>query len=170
MKLHTLPKITTRSKKRVGRGYGSGKGGHTTGRGTKGLKARGKIRVGFEGGQTSLVSRLPLRRGKGNLSAGKKPLVVNVKYLNLLPKNTLVTVDILITNKIVKKDEAQKYGIKILGDGKLIVPLKVNLPTSKMAAKKIKEAGGEIVKPKTQNQKPKIKVRNKKLEKEKGEK
>jgi len=172
MKLHTLPKITTRSKKRVGRGYGSGKGGHTTGRGTKGLKARGKIRVGFEGGQTSLVSRLPLRRGKGNLSAGKKPLVVNVKYLNLLPKNTLVTVDTLITNKIVKKDEAQKYGIKILGDGKLTVPLKVNLPTSKMAAKKNKEAGGETVNPKTKNlrQKKKSETRNGKRRKGKNEK
>lgn len=153
MKLHKLPKITTRSKKRVGRGYGTGKGGHTTGRGTKGLKARGKVRLGFEGGQTPLISRLPLRRGKGNLPAGKKPLVVNVKYLNLLPKNTLVTLDTLIAHKIVKADEAKKYGVKILGDGELKIPLTVELSCSKGATKKIEAGGGKVVKSKIKREK-----------------
>lgn len=146
MKLTTLPKTTTRSKKRVGRGYGSGRGGHASGRGTKGQKARSKVNVGFEGGQTSLIRRLPLRRGKGNKPAGRKPLPVNVKYLNLLPKNTLVTIDVLVAHKVVKESEAKKFGVKILGDGKLIVPLKVDLPVSKGAAAKIEEAGGEVIK------------------------
>lgn len=145
MELSKLPKTTSRSKKRVGRGYGGGKGGHTTGRGTKGQKARSKVHLGFEGGQTSLIHRLPLRRGKGNKPAGKKPLIVNVKYLNLLPANTVVTVDTLKAHRIVKEDEAKKFGIKILGDGELAVPLKVTLPVSKGAAEKIKKAGGEVI-------------------------
>jgi large subunit ribosomal protein L15 len=62
-----LPKIVLRRKKRVGRGYGSGKGGHTVGRGQKGQKARGKVGVLFEGVKMkkSLIKRLPLVRGKG---------------------------------------------------------------------------------------------------------
>ncbi|HID16984.1 TPA: 50S ribosomal protein L15 [Candidatus Bathyarchaeota archaeon] len=173
MRLNSLPKTTTRSKKRIGRGYGSGKGGHTVGRGTKGQKARSKVRLGFEGGQTSLIHRLPLRRGKGNKPAGKKPLTVNVKHLNLLPADTLVTVDALIAHRIVKKDEAKKFGVKVLGDGKLAVPLRVDLPVSKGAAQKIEKAGGEVVrKPKIKNKKLKVKREEKKRreKKEKGEK
>jgi len=62
-----LPKVVAKSKKRVGRGMGSGKGSHTTGRGQKGQKARGKINVLFEGMKMkkSLLKRLPLMRGKG---------------------------------------------------------------------------------------------------------
>lgn len=59
IELHRLTKIAGKRKKRVGRGYGSGKGGHTTGRGAKGQKIRGKIKLTFEGGQLSLVRRLP---------------------------------------------------------------------------------------------------------------
>jgi ribosomal protein L15 len=62
-----LPKVVQRSKKRVGRGIGSGKGGHTSGRGQKGQKSRGKIGVLFEGMKVkkSLLKRLPKMRGKG---------------------------------------------------------------------------------------------------------
>jgi len=63
MELNKLPKIIGKRKKRVGRGYGSGKGGHTTGRGAKGQKARSKIKPTFEGGQLSLVRRLPRKGG-----------------------------------------------------------------------------------------------------------
>lgn len=77
MRLHELPRIVERSKKRLGRGYGSGKGGHTVGRGQKGQKARGKIHPLFTGTKTkkSLLQRLPLLRGKGRLKPkkGKKP-------------------------------------------------------------------------------------------------
>uniref|UniRef100_A0A831Z1B9 50S ribosomal protein L15 n=1 Tax=candidate division WWE3 bacterium TaxID=2053526 RepID=A0A831Z1B9_UNCKA len=62
MHLHELSKIVGGRKKRVGRGYGSGKGGHTTGRGAKGQKVRGRIRATFEGGQLPLVRRLPRQR------------------------------------------------------------------------------------------------------------
>ena len=52
MKLNKLSKTANKKKKRVGRGYGSGKGGHTVGRGAKGLKARGKVKLTFEGTKT----------------------------------------------------------------------------------------------------------------------
>ena len=73
MSLHTLKNIVGKSKKRVGRGLGSGKGGHTVGRGQKGQKTRGKISPLFEGTKVkkSLIKRLPLLRGKGKLKPKK---------------------------------------------------------------------------------------------------
>ena len=59
MELNELSRVATGKKKRVGRGYGSGKGGHTTGRGAKGQKIRNRVRPGFEGGQLPLARRLP---------------------------------------------------------------------------------------------------------------
>ncbi len=149
MELHQLPKIKTKNKKRIGRGYGSGKGGHTVGRGSKGEKARGKIALTFEGTKIkkSLIKRLPLLRGKGKLKPLKnKPLAVNLKYLNFLPHQTVVNLEVLVKAGIVKEKEAKNFGIKILGDGDLKVPLKIALPCSKSNKKKIKKAGGEVLK------------------------
>lgn len=144
MNLNKLPKLTVESKKRLGQGHGSGRG-KTAGRGTKGQKARGKIKMGFEGGQLPLIKRLPLSRGKGrNKSLALSPIIVNVKYLNFLPKDSQVNLKILIEAKIVKADEAKKYGVKILGDGQLNIPLGVNLPCSNGARKKIEKAGGTV--------------------------
>jgi len=74
MELSALPKIVTKSKKRVGRGYGSGKGGHTTGRGAKGQNIRGKVPLYFEGTpmRKSLIRRLPMLRGKLKFKAKVK--------------------------------------------------------------------------------------------------
>lgn len=81
MKLNQLPKLKNRGKKRLGRGLGSGKG-KTAGRGTKGQKARGKIPVNFSGAGLALYKKLPLRRGKGNKSPGKKEKrLSNKKYV-----------------------------------------------------------------------------------------
>lgn len=144
MKLDQLPKTTIKSKKRLGRGYGSGRG-KTAGRGTKGQKARSKVKLGFEGGQLPLIKRLPLKRGKGRFKPfKKKPLAVNVKLLNFFPKEEKVTLKTLIKYKIVKEDEAKKFGVKILGDGDLKIPLIVELPCSKGAIKKIEAAGGKV--------------------------
>lgn len=68
-----LPKVVAKSKKRVGRGMGSGKGSHTSGRGQKGQKSRGTIGVLFEGMKMrkSMLKRLPLLRGKGKFKAKK---------------------------------------------------------------------------------------------------
>jgi large subunit ribosomal protein L15 len=145
-----LPKTVTRSKKRVGRGYGSGKGGHTAGRGQKGQKTRNKMGVLFEGIKVkkSIIKRIPLQRGKGKFKSKNKPLVVKLSYLNLLPAGTKVNVENLIKHGIVKKDDAQKYGVKILGDGKLEKKLTIALPISKSAAKTVEKIGGKIVKEK----------------------
>jgi len=146
--LNQLPKITTKAKKRIGRGYGSGKGGHTVGRGAKGQKARSKVKVGFAGTKTrkSLLKRLPLLRGKGKLKSNKnKPIVINLKYLNLLPKDSQVTVETLIKHGLIDAHQGKNYGVKILGEGSLEKPLRVSLPVSQGARKKIEEAGGKVL-------------------------
>jgi len=144
MKLENLPKTTKRKNKRLGQGHGSGRG-KTAGRGTKGQKARGKIPISFEGGAISLIKRLPFRRGKGrNKVFRKSPIVINVKILNILKKGGIVDIKTLIENRIVDEKDAKVYGIKILGDGILNVPLTVKLPVSKGARQKIEKAGGSV--------------------------
>ncbi len=150
MKLNQLPKTNTRKKKRVGRGYGSGKGGHTVGRGAKGQKVRGKVPLTFEGTKIkkSFLRKIPLQRGKGKFQSLKpRPVIVNLKYLNLLPKGTEVDLQTLIKKGLVEEKNGKRYGVKILGDGELKVALKVSLPCSKGAAKKIAKAGGKVIVP-----------------------
>lgn len=176
MELKNLTKTTQKGKKRVGRGYGSGKGGHTVGRGSKGDKARGKMGLLFEGTKVkkSLLKRLPLRRGKGKLKSIKQnPLIINLKHLNLLSKGTLVNVESLVKAGLVEGKQARLWGVKILGDGELKVALKVVLPCSKSAQEKIKKAGGEIsqkieVAPKVEGNKEGKKEKKEKSE-EKGD-
>ena len=145
MNLSNLHKITTKKKKRVGLGHGSGRG-KTSGRGQKGLKARGKISLDFEGGSLPLIKRLPFLRGKGrNKSLQVKSLVVNVSALNLLPKNATVDLETLAKHNLVNLSDAKEIGVKILGDGDLGVALTVKVPVSKGAAEKIKKAGGSVV-------------------------
>jgi len=150
-----LTRTVKRRKKRVGRGYGSGRGGHTTGRGQKGQKARRNLGILFEGVKVkkSLIKRLPLRRGKGKFKAKNKPLVVKVAYLNMLPQGSIVDLNALIKHNIVDAGQAKKYGVKILGDGDLKKKLTVKLPISKSAEKKVVKAGGKIL-PKEENKKP----------------
>lgn len=145
MKLNALPKIVERGHKRPGRGHGSGKG-KTAGRGTKGQKARNKVRLGFEGGQLSIINRLPLYRGKmRNRPVSKKFLPINFKVLNILPNDTVVNNETLIKYRIVTSDALQRNSVKILGDGELKVKLTIALPISKSAQKKVEAAGGKVV-------------------------
>ena len=67
-----------------------------------------------------------------------------MKLLNVLKKGTVVDIKSLIDNKIVNPEYAKKYGVKIVGDGKITVSLVVKLPVSKGALKKIEQAGGKI--------------------------
>lgn len=144
MTLANLPKTTKRSKKRLGQGHGSGRV-KTAGRGTKGQHARNKVPTHFEGGALPLTKRLPYLRGKGrNKSFRPSPLIVNVKYLNNMPKNATVDIDTLVKNRIVKEEDAKRFGVKILGDGEINQILTIKLPISKSAAKKIEKAGGKI--------------------------
>ncbi len=148
MKLNKIQKIKKKRSKRIGRGSGSGKG-KTGGRGTKGQNARGKLPIThahYEGGQRPLIKRLPYKRGKGNPKISKKPLIVNLKALNLLPKGQDVDLEALIKHGIIEDKDAKSYGVKILGDGSLNHPLTVTLPISKSAAGKIEKAGGRVTK------------------------
>ena len=147
MELSKLTKITKRSSKRLGQGHGSGRG-KTGGRGTKGQNAKGKRPLSFEGGAVPLIKRLPFMRGKGkNKSFRKKPVIVNLKVLNLFfKKGDSVDLESLIKKKIVDGKDARILGVKILGDGEISTPLTIKLPISKSAAKKIEKSGGKIEK------------------------
>lgn len=137
--MENIQKLVAKSKKRLGRGYGSGKGGHTVGRGQKGQKARGGINVLFEGVKVkkSLLRRLPFKRGKNKFTAHKKPIIVNLQALNILPAGSKVTVESLVKAGIVESKEALEYGVKILGRGKLEKKLKIEVPMSKSVKKLI---------------------------------
>ncbi len=142
-----LPKIVKRSNKRVGRGIGSGKGGHTSGRGQKGQKSRTKISILFEGTKVkkSLIKRLPLKRGKDKFKAKGKPIIVTLSLLNLFGSQEEVTIESLIKKNIVHEGDAKAFGVKILGGGDFNKKLTVKVPVSKSAAKKIEKAGGKII-------------------------
>lgn len=140
MKLHELSPSTPRqTRKRVGRGPGSGLG-KTSGRGHKGQKARsgGGVRLGFEGGQTTLARRLP-KRGFTNFNR-KEYAVINVSDLNRFDEGTTVTPELLKELGILKK---QLNGVKVLGNGKLEKKLTVKAHKfSKSAVEAIEQAGG----------------------------
>lgn len=139
-----LQKTTTKKLRRVGRGHGSGRG-KTSGRGTKGQKARRNIALSFEGGALPLIKRLPFRRGKGrNNSLKAKPVVVNIKALELLPAKSVVDIETLIKHNIVVESEAKKFGVKILGDGEISKALTIKLPITNSAKKKVEKAGGSV--------------------------
>jgi len=141
---HTLSKSTVKPLRRVGRGHGSGRG-KTAGRGQKGQNARSSRALSFEGGALPLIKRLPFRRGKGrNNSLQKKSVIVNLKVLNLLPAKSVVDIETLIKHNIVEAQDANKFGVKILGEGDLNISLIVKLPSSKSAKMKIEKAGGSV--------------------------
>lgn len=141
MKLHQLSKIQTRSKKRIGRGPGSGKG-KTSGRGTKGQKARGSIPLRFTG-NLPLYKKLPLKRGQGNPKLTVSPALINLDQLNVFKDKTVVDISKLIEAKIISEKEAKK-GVKILSEGEIKSALTVKLHTAKSARLKIEKAGGKV--------------------------
>jgi large subunit ribosomal protein L15 len=145
MKLNQLPSIKTNGKKRRGQGYGSGKGGHTSGRGQKGQRSRGKIPTWFEGGQLPQIRRFPFIRGKSRFeSLTPKPVEINVSTLNRLPQNTVINPKTLIEHGLVKPRDIKYRPIKILGRGTLSTALIVSVPVSQNAKQKIEAAGGKV--------------------------
>jgi large subunit ribosomal protein L15 len=143
MKLGTLkpPGGSRRKKKRVGRGIGSGHG-KTACRGNKGQRSRaGKgIPPGFEGGQMPLQRRVP-KRGFTNIFK-KKFALVNVRDLNRFGANSIVDVEALRKAGLVGKVHD---GVKVLGKGKISIPLTVRVHrVTKGAAEKILAAQGRI--------------------------
>ncbi len=128
------------TRKRVGRGTGSGLG-KTSGKGHKGQKARsgGGKGPGFEGGQTPLQRRLP-KRGFKNF-ARKTWAEVNIDQLNSFTDGTEITPELLIEKGLIKK---VNDGLKVLGRGELEKKLIVKGHSfTKSARSKIEAAGGK---------------------------
>ena len=143
MKLNELSPArgSRKSRKRVGRGVGSGTG-KTAGRGTKGLKSRsgGKVRAGYEGGQMPIHRRLP-KRGFTNIFK-KCYAAVNVRDLAKFESGSTVDEAALVRRGLVK---GKRDGIKVLGHGEIGIPLTVKVDqVSKSAREKIESAGGKI--------------------------
>lgn len=141
MKLHHLrPAEGSKKRKiRVGRGE-SGRRGKTAGRGTKGLKARSKVRRGFEGGQMPLQRRMPKLKGFRNPNRDAYT-VVNIDRLSVFAAGSTVTPDDLRARGLVK----HRGRIKVLGEGELSGALTVHAHAFSLgASEKIKAAGGTV--------------------------
>ena len=142
MELHTLKpaKGSTKSKTRIARGQGSGKGGTST-RGHKGQKSRSGYsrKRNFEGGQMPLQMRLPKR---GFKNPNRVPYVaINIARLQEIAEKynvSTIDVDFLISNGIVSKTDR----VKVLGDGELTGALTVNVHAYSGAAKEAIEGKG----------------------------
>ena len=138
MKLHELkPAEGSRQvRNRVGRGTSSGNG-KTAGRGQKGQKAGGKVRLGFEGGQMPLFRRMP-KRGFKNINR-KEYAIVNLETLNKFEDGAEVTPALLVESGIIKDE---KDGIKVLGNGTLNKQLTVKASKFSASAKEAIESKG----------------------------
>jgi large subunit ribosomal protein L15 len=143
MKLHELKPAegSTKNRKRLGRGVGSG-WGKTAGRGNKGHNCRsgGGVRPGFEGGQMPIHRRLP-KRGFTNIFK-KEMAIINVSDLDRFEAGTLVDEAALVQNGLVK---GRRDGIKLLGSGDIKIALTVQINAISRSAKdKIEAAGGTV--------------------------
>jgi large subunit ribosomal protein L15 len=143
MKLHTLKPAegSTKTNKRLGRGQGSG--GSTAGRGHKGAKSRSGYsrKAGFEGGQMPLVRRIPKFGFKNNNKVVFKAVNLDVLEGLAAKSNTDLSLEVLITNGIVSKNDK----VKVLGRGEL--KSKVNVQAhafSDGAIKAIEKVGGTV--------------------------
>lgn len=144
MKLHSMyPSDGSRkTRKRVGRGTGSGLG-KTSGKGHKGQNARsgGGVRPGFEGGQLPLFRRLP-KRGFSNAKFKTEYAVINLSDLNKFEDGAIVTPEILKDMGLIKN---QLDGIKVLGNGVLEKKLTVKAHKfSSVAKEQIEKIGGKV--------------------------
>jgi large subunit ribosomal protein L15 len=141
--LNKLTITTTKSSKRLGRGYGSGKGGHTSTRGQKGQKSRqgAKIPLWFEGGQLPLIKRLPMLRGKGRLNVVRITAEVTLSEINAMKADT-ITLDTLKLEKVISSRAGKA---KVIASGKLDKKVTVQgLKVTKAAQEAIVAAGGAV--------------------------
>jgi large subunit ribosomal protein L15 len=136
------PRGAKKARNRVGRGNASGNGTYA-GKGLKGQQARAGSgpRPGFEGGQTPLIRRLPVRRGFRNpFRVEYAP--VNLRDLAKFPASSEVTPDSLLEMGVVR---TRKLPIKLLAEGEVTVPLLVRAHRVSAAARtKIEAAGGTV--------------------------
>lgn len=134
--LKNQPKQTTRSQKRVGRGYGSGTGGHTATRGMKGQNSRsggGSGKTFFEGTKSNkdFFRKTPMLRGKSKLKSFQKDsVVIKLSQLDIFKDGDKITEDALIKAKLITEKEAKSFGVKILFDKKIDKKLDIQVPAS----------------------------------------
>lgn len=142
------PNGARKDRKRVGRGYSSGHG-KTAGRGQKGQNSRagGKVRVGFEGGQSPLILRMPYKRGFTN-HAKTQYEIVNLGDLERVGVPSEVTPEVLVSLGLVDMRQSATYElrVKLLGNGEVTRPLTVQVHRASASARaKIEAAGGTLV-------------------------
>lgn len=141
--LNTLTSLTKKSHKRVGRGYGSGKGGHTASRGQKGQGSRtgANVPLWFEGGQLPLIKRLPMWRGKGKFTSVRPVAEVTLTDLEKMNSES-ITLDTLKVEKVI--DRAFKKA-KVINTGSLTRKVTVKeIGVSAGARQAIEKAGGTV--------------------------
>ncbi len=138
--LNNLTSIVSKSSKRIGRGYGSGKGGHTSSRGMKGQRSRvgSKIPLWFEGGQLPLTKRLPMLRGKGRFNVLVPTAEVTLTDINKMTAKVIS----LETLKLEKVINTRFKKAKLVKTGKLTRKVTVEIPTSAAAKREVENAGG----------------------------
>lgn len=142
--LRNLTSITSKKAKRVGRGYGSGKGGHTAGRGQKGQGSRTGFKnpVWFEGGQLPLSKRMPMIRGKGRLNVVNPTAQISLTELSKVKASTVS----LETLKLEKVIDSKFKKAKIINTGKLTKKVSIKgLACSAGAKEAIEKAGGSVI-------------------------
>jgi large subunit ribosomal protein L15 len=141
LKLHHLRPAPGSKKDRTRVGRGEGSKGKTSGRGTKGTKARYQVRPGFEGGGVRLVMRTPKLRGFKNPFRVEYQVVNLETLVELYPQGGEVTVASLVAKGAVRKNEK----VKVLGQGELSLKLDVKVDkVSESAKAKILAAGGSV--------------------------
>ena len=148
MKLHELRDNpgATKSKKRIGRGPGSGTG-KTGGRGIKGQKSRSGVAIkGYEGGQMPLYQRLP-KRGFNNINA-KRHAVINLgilqKFIDAkkIDAKKPITEDVLVESGLVRR---VRDGVRLLAKGELSAKIDLTVTgASKSAVEAVEKAGGKV--------------------------
>jgi len=152
MNLSSLVPTTKRKKKRVGRGYGSGKGGHTVGRGQKGQKSR-------SGGKAKKERDYGKKRGF-TPPISHSPRILNVSKLAVFADGEEVNPQTLLEKGLIKK--IPRDGVKILGKGKLEKKLVLKgLSVSAGVKGKIEKAGGEVLNVKIPNPKSQQNLKSK---------
>jgi large subunit ribosomal protein L15 len=139
------PEPNKKKAKRIGRGQGSGRGGHTVGRGHNGQRSRSgfKEKFWFEGGQMPLQRRIP-KWGFNNPS-GTEYVAVNVDTIQLFIEHDRLSETITLSD-LRKAGLAGKNDlVKLLGDGEIEASIDIEVhKASKSAQEKVEEAGGSI--------------------------
>jgi large subunit ribosomal protein L15 len=139
LKPHHLRPAPGAHRDKVRKGRGEASKGKTSGRGTKGTKARNTVPVGFEGGQMPMIRRIPKKKGFTNRNRVEYQ-IINVERLGeLYPEGGEVTAEDLVTKGAVRAGRL----VKILGTGEISVAVQVKVHAFSGSAKeKIAGAGG----------------------------